>query len=158
MVRTVWESTAPIAIASAAASLVLTEVKEVTVVLSRWFGEKFLGPVRVLRRAEGHEEASREWRAWNKRRVDAEGRGEVFTEMPPSTAERDLIQFCRGLFSTGNLIGTDFADATAERIDREFVQDSTGIRVSFTVSNHAIGKADLETQEALARLKGENED
>lgn len=38
------------------------------------------------------------------------------------------------------LIGTDFADIELARVEREFAQDVNGVRFSFVVSNHALGK------------------
>ena len=64
----------------------------------------------------------------------------------------DLNDFLQGLLSTGNLIGTDIADVRAERVEHEFAQDSAGVRVSFIVSNHFIGKTDEATHGALDRL------
>ena len=66
--------------------------------------------------------------------------------------ERDLIAFCRGLFSTSNLIGTDFAEVAIHGVEHAFAQDARGVHVSFLVSNHAIGKADGTAIDALARL------
>ena len=39
-----------------------------------------------------------------------------------------------------NVIGTDFADIRVCRIEREFPQDSSGVKIQFTISNHALGK------------------
>lgn len=36
-------------------------------------------------RAEGRKEANRDWVAWNRRRVDAETKGEPFNEAPPAS-------------------------------------------------------------------------
>ena len=63
----------------------------------------------------------------------------------------DLMEFCKGLLRA-NLIGTDVADVTVERVARDFPQDSTGVRVSFTVSDQFIGKTDEVTLDALERL------
>jgi len=37
--------------------------------------------------AEGRKEADAAWRAWNERRLDAEARGEPFTEPPPEISD-----------------------------------------------------------------------
>ena len=39
-----------------------------------------------------------------------------------------------------NLIASDFADISAVEMEREFVQGVHGVRITFTVSNHALGK------------------
>ena len=39
--------------------------------------------------AEGRSESDAEWEAWNQRRLDAEQRGEPFTEPLPSAHRRD---------------------------------------------------------------------
>ncbi|MDE0123855.1 MAG: hypothetical protein OXN97_04675 [Bryobacterales bacterium] len=52
-----------------------------------------------------------------------------------------LIAFCREVFRTRNLIGTDIEDVKLEAVERAFVQDNNGVRVQFTVSRHFLGKA-----------------
>ena len=68
------------------------------------------------------------------------------------TDKQELIEFCSGLFRTSNLIKTDIEDVSIERVEREFVQGRGGVRVSFTVSSHLIGKTDEATQKALSAL------
>ena len=51
-----------------------------------------------------------------------------------------FMKFCEILFAPSNLIGTDFQDVVVNRIDAEFVQDRAGLRIEFSVSNHAVGK------------------
>ena len=63
----------------------------------------------------------------------------------------DLIEFCRGLFTTSNLIGTDIAD-DCWTSGKRFRTRQTGVRVSFAVSNQFIGKTAAATQDALDRL------
>lgn len=63
-----------------------------------------------------------------------------------------LNDFVQGLLATSNLTNTDIADVTAERVEHDFAQDSAGVRVSFIVSNHFIGKTDEATHDALDRL------
>ena len=79
----VWSDTAPLTITAAAAALALTEIGRSIVVIARRL-EEGLERIREQRRAEGRAEAHREWRAWNQRRVEAEERGERFTEPPPT--------------------------------------------------------------------------
>lgn len=94
----VWSETAPLTITAAAAALVLTEVGRSIVVIARRLQE---GLERVRRerreegrreglaegrregRAEGRAEVQEAWRAWNQRRIEADERGETFTESPP---------------------------------------------------------------------------
>ena len=44
---------------------------------------RFVIPVIEARRDEGRRETARRWRAWNRRRMDAEASGVSFTEPPP---------------------------------------------------------------------------
>ena len=54
---------------------------------------------------------------------------------------RALQKACREIFGRNNLIGTDFDDAKALRVERPFLQDSRGgVLLQFTISNHALGK------------------
>ena len=68
-----------------------------------------------------------------------------------------LKKFCESLFATKNLIGTDIEDVSAVRVEREFEQDSAGVRIQFTLSNHFIGKMDIEAHKALTVLLDEDE-
>ena len=52
-------------------------------VLARSLEEK-LERTRERRRAEGQVEMYEQWEAWNRRRMDAEEKGEAFNEPPPS--------------------------------------------------------------------------
>ena len=44
---------------------------------------RYVIPVIEARRAEGRAESNAQWRAWNRRRMDAEAQGLPFTEPPP---------------------------------------------------------------------------
>ena len=44
---------------------------------------RFVNPVIEARRDEGRRENARRWRAWNRRRINAEAQGLPFTEPPP---------------------------------------------------------------------------
>ena len=61
----------------------------VIMVTKRYLDSKFVEPIRKQLREEGREEGREEaiklWEAWNRRREDAEKRGELFTEPPPGT-------------------------------------------------------------------------
>ncbi len=56
-------------------------------VIADWLREKWLIPLQEQRRAEGRAEgqaeANRAWREWNRRRREAEERGERFDEPEP---------------------------------------------------------------------------
>ena len=47
---------------------------------------------------------------------------------------RALLKFCRDLFKTSNLIGSDFKDVSVLQVERPFEQDKAGLHVQFTVS------------------------
>ena len=67
-------------------------------------------------------------------------------------ASRALLKFCRSLFETGNLNGTDFDDVSVMKVERPFMQDEAGLHVQFTVSWHAIGKTGKDAHDALEVL------
>ena len=69
--------------------------------------------------------------------------------------ERLLLEACTAIFK-GNRISGDFADVHVKKIEREFPQDSSGgVEISFSVSNHYLGKIDREGRVALSELLGE---
>lgn len=59
------------------------------VVTKRYLDNKLVEPVRRRLREEGASEERKRWQAWNKRRLDAESRGESFDEPPPEAAHTD---------------------------------------------------------------------
>ena len=64
--------------------------------------------------------------------------------MDEDTKKCAALKFCRSLFATSNLIGTDFDDVRMmEIVKRDFPQQpgGDGVHVTFSVSWHAIGKA-----------------
>ena len=72
-----------------------------------------------------------------------------------SDKKRAILDFCRGLFATSNLIGTDFDDVhLMEVVERDFPQqpDGRGLHVSFSVSWHAVGKTGADAHDALESL------
>ena len=77
-------------------------------------------------------------------------------QMTTRDKRKALEKFCNSLFATKNLIGTDI-EVSAARVDRDFEQDSAGVRIQLTVSNHIIGKMDIKAHEALAELLDEDE-
>lgn len=75
--------------------------------------------------------------------------------------EEQILKLCRGIFNTGNLIGTDFDDFQAfEVTNRNFPQQpgGGGIHVSFSISWHAIGKTGRDAHEALEVLMPDTDD
>lgn len=57
-----------------------------------------------------------------------------------------------------NLIASDFDGVDVEEIDWDFAQAWQGVRISFVVSNHALGKVlDSDTDSALALLLGKGD-
>ena len=67
---------------------------------------------------------------------------------------RAVQQLGRIIFGRNNLIGTDFEDAKALRMERKFTQDAHGgVLIQFSISNHALGKiASASLYEALDNL------
>ncbi len=82
----VWSDAAPLTITAAAAALALTEIGRSIVVIAQRLQEG-LERVRRQRRQEGLAEADAAWRTWNERRLQAEARGEAFTEPPPEFSD-----------------------------------------------------------------------
>ena len=97
-----WSDAAPLTITAAAAALALTEIGRSLMVLVRRL-EEGLERLREQRRAEGRAQGRAEgrvegrvegraevncaWREWNERRLEAEARGEPFTEPPPKYSD-----------------------------------------------------------------------
>ena len=75
-----------------------------------------------------------------------------------SSKSNALIEFCRELFGTSNIIGTDIEDVSVENVEREFEQDRVGLRISFTVSGQFIGKTGKTAHNALEVLLPEKDD
>ena len=65
---------------------------------------------------------------------------------------RALRTVCRALFGENYLIGTDFEDIEAAKVDRKFEQGTGGVRITFTVSGHALGKMPGEVVESMEAL------
>ena len=55
------------------------------VVTKRYLDSKLVEPVRERLRKEGAKEANERWESWNRRRLEAEERGEQFDESPPTS-------------------------------------------------------------------------
>jgi len=60
------------------------------VVTKRYLDNKLVEPVRRRLREEGASEERKRWQAWNKRRIEAESRGESFDEPPPDPSSTDV--------------------------------------------------------------------
>jgi len=74
------------AIAHAAAfglALTTAEITGGTMVIADWLRAKYVTPLIERRRAEGRAEVNRVWREWNRRRIEAQERGEPFNEPEP---------------------------------------------------------------------------
>ena len=93
-----------IGIAAATIAITITEGARYTMVIAQWFEDTYIKPAREKRnkrlraemRAEGRAEARAELiseiQVWEQRRVDAEERGEVFTEPPPYAEESEQVR------------------------------------------------------------------
>ena len=96
----VWQGMAPMAISSAALSLVIVEGWRITMVIASWLEETLekrrqrqIKAAVDKARAEGHAEARAEgraeereqWQEWNRRREAAAAAGEEFHEPPPGS-------------------------------------------------------------------------
>ena len=67
---------------------------------------------------------------------------------------RALQTLGAALFGRNNLIGSDFDDVGAWKVERKFAQDGNGILIQFSVAWHAIGKVQsAEVSEALDVLE-----
>ena len=87
-----------LAIAHAAAfglALTTAEITGGTMVIADWLREKYVTPLKKQREAErerqraaGRAEVNRVWREWNRRRMEAEARGEEFNEPEPYSDEQ----------------------------------------------------------------------
>ena len=86
----IWQGMAPMAISSAAFSLVIVEAWRMTMVIASWLEETLeKRRQRQIRAAEdrgfarGRAELQKDWQDWNRRREAAEAADEEFTEPPP---------------------------------------------------------------------------
>ena len=69
--------------------------------------------------------------------------------------KRAVLNFCRGLFSTSNLIGSDFDDVELMKVvGRNFPQQigGEGLLIMFSVSWHAVAKTGKKAHDALGIL------
>ncbi|MYC29722.1 MAG: hypothetical protein F4X65_06500 [Chloroflexi bacterium] len=68
---------------------VADSLEGMVVVTKRYLDNKLVEPIRNQLREEGRKEGTSEererWEAWNRRRLEAEARGEPFNEPPPGT-------------------------------------------------------------------------
>ncbi len=65
-----------------------------------------------------------------------------------------MRQLCEAIFGRNNLIGTDFDDVKAFRVEGRDLHQSggSGIHICFTVSWHAIGKLSPDSSDPLKQL------
>ena len=86
---------APVPIIAATSAMILLEGVRNLMVLSNYLHNRFVKPLIEKRREEmeqqraedrdqGRAESHAEWRSWNERRLEADSKGEPFTEPPPS--------------------------------------------------------------------------
>jgi hypothetical protein len=94
---------AEVGVAAAVATIVTTEVIQNVMVTGEYLRQKLVEPLKEKQRAEGRAKGRAEglaeglekgreaeraaWEAWNRRRMDAESKGEPFDEPPPSLRE-----------------------------------------------------------------------
>ena len=65
-------------------------------------------------------------------------------------AMRDI---CAAIFGRNNLTNTDFVEAQAWRLNRQFPQDDSGVMLQFCISNQALEKISSKAvTEALCKL------
>ena len=76
---------APMPIIAATSAMILLEGVRNLMVLSNYLSNRLVKPLIEKRRQEGRAEAHAEWQLWNQRRLEAENRGETFTEPPPDS-------------------------------------------------------------------------
>ena len=87
---------AEVGVAAAVATVVTTEVTQNVMVTGEYLRQKLVEPLKEKQRAEGRAEGLAEglekgreaeraaWEVWNRRRMDAESKGEPFDEPSPS--------------------------------------------------------------------------
>lgn len=82
---------AQVGVAAAVATVVTTEVIQNIMVTGEYLRQKLVKPLIEKQRAEGRKEGLEQrqaaWEAWNRRRIDAESKGEPFDEAPPSLGQ-----------------------------------------------------------------------
>ena len=64
------------------------------------------------------------------------------------------LKLLQAIGKTSNLVGTDLTDVEAARVTDE---NGPGVRMSFTVSSNALGKADAAAWRALGELLPDEE-
>ena len=74
---------AQISVGSAGITIAIMEVVQYIMVTARYLEDRFLKPRRERLQAEARAEVHEMWEAWNRRRMDAEAKGESFDEPPP---------------------------------------------------------------------------
>ena len=62
---------------------VADSLEGMVVVTKRYLDSKLVEPIRKRLREEGAQENQKQWEAWNRRRLEAEARGEPFNEPTP---------------------------------------------------------------------------
>ena len=62
---------------------------------------------------------------------------------------RAMRKLCAAIVGRNDLIGTDFAEVDVQRVNQEFMQNSAGVQIQFTISNHALGKLKIDDYEEI---------
>ena len=86
--RGLGETAAPAIMVTVPATMAITEVVELIMVLSQGLYDRFKR-AREKVREEGRKEVWQEWEAWNRLRLEAEERGEPFDVPPPTREDRE---------------------------------------------------------------------
>ncbi len=68
---------------AAGLALLTIEGPRTLMVVADYITIRWLNPLKERLRAEGRAEGQAEWIAWNERRMEAEAKGEPFSEPPP---------------------------------------------------------------------------
>ena len=87
IMRVVIANAGSVTVGSAGIAIAASEFTRWTMVIASYFRDKYLIPQREkLRdqgRAEGRQEMAARWQEWDRRRQEAQARGEDFNEPPP---------------------------------------------------------------------------
>lgn len=74
------------------------------------------------------------------------------TEQRQQRRNRAAIKLVRAIGKQSNAVGTDVEVVEAYRVERKFVQGSTGIHITLDISDNLLDKLDKAGQEAIKGL------
>ena len=80
---------AQIGVGSAANTIAIMEVIQYIMVTVRYLEDRLVKPQRERLRSEGRTQVQEMWEAWNRRRMEAEAKGEPFDDSPPKLNDSD---------------------------------------------------------------------